>query len=124
MVDTKGDIFVTLIGRPHACLLAEFVVELILEDKFCIMESLVEHGFKLGHLTYLLIVALVLFLIFGLDIRNFFLLHLILDWTLLLTNFVLEFVFLSFWFYLLSIWVGPHMDLVESTCIWTLVVLL
>ena len=45
MVDTRGDIFLTLIGRPHACLLAEFVVELILEDKFCIMESFVEHGF-------------------------------------------------------------------------------
>ena len=45
VADTKRGTLLTLVGRPHACLLTKIMVDLILEGENPIMESFVEHGF-------------------------------------------------------------------------------
>ena len=45
LVDDGESAQVTFIGPPRACLLAEFIVEMICEENYSIMESLVENGF-------------------------------------------------------------------------------
>ena len=45
MADTKEGVVLSVVGRLRACLLDEFIVDMILEGKYSIMESLFEHGF-------------------------------------------------------------------------------
>ena len=46
VADTREGTILSVVGRPGACLLAEFIFDMILEGKYSIMESLVEHGFQ------------------------------------------------------------------------------
>ena len=51
VVDTKTGPEICFVGCPRACLLAEFIVEMIVGGHYSIMESLARNGFQMDHLT-------------------------------------------------------------------------